>query len=293
MEPPGRTLRALLLADTHLGLGWTTRRRDTSRRLGEARLAAFEAALAPAHRGEVDLVVHGGDLLHRSAPPAWVVDLALDRLAAVASRGVPVLVVPGNHERGRIPFPLLARAAGLLVFDRPRTYRFEAAGHRVAASGFPFVRGLASADLEGLVAACEPDGARADLRLLCMHQTVEGARVGAQDHTFRPGPDVITGRDLPRGFAAVLSGHIHRGQVLRRDLAGRPLPCPVVYPGATARTSFAERFETKSYALVDLAPTPAGEGALVRARAVPLSRPVHRLEGGAELSPQAPCDRRP
>jgi DNA repair exonuclease SbcCD nuclease subunit len=45
----------------------------------------------------------------------------------------------------------------------------------------------------------------------------------------------------------VLSGHIHRHQVLRRDLKGRPLPAPVFYPGAIERTSFAEKNERKGY----------------------------------------------
>jgi DNA repair exonuclease SbcCD nuclease subunit len=52
--------------------------------------------------------------------------------------------------------------------------------------------------------------------------------------------------DIPQGFAAVLSGHIHRFQVLHKDLRERPLAAPVFYPGAIERTSFAEKDEKKA-----------------------------------------------
>jgi len=101
----------------------------------------------------------------------------------------------------------------------------------------------------------------ADVKVLCVHHCIEGSRV--EGYTFRSGDDVIRAADLPVGFAAVLSGHIHRHQVLRTDLSGRPLAVPVLYPGSTERTSFAERHETKGYLLLSLEPSPGG-GALQR-----------------------------
>jgi DNA repair exonuclease SbcCD nuclease subunit len=50
----------------------------------------------------------------------------------------------------------------------------------------------------------------------------------------------------------VLSGHIHRHQVLTRDLRGAPFAAPVLYPGSIERTSVAEASETKGYMTVDL-----------------------------------------
>jgi DNA repair exonuclease SbcCD nuclease subunit len=93
-------------------------------------------------------------------------------------------------------------------------------------------------------------GVRADIRLLCLHQTVEGSRV--KGYTFRSGDDIVRGRDIPYGLAAVLCGHIHRSQVLTRDLAGTRLAAPVLYPGSVERTSLAEREETKGYLILEL-----------------------------------------
>jgi DNA repair exonuclease SbcCD nuclease subunit len=89
--------------------------------------------------------------------------------------------------------------------------------------------------------------ASADVRLLVMHHCVEGATVGPGNYTFTTASDVIRGRDLPGEFAAVLSGHIHRHQVLKTDLHGWPLPSPVLYPGSVERTAFAEKNERKGY----------------------------------------------
>ncbi|MHB0970939.1 MAG: metallophosphoesterase family protein [Thermoanaerobaculia bacterium] len=215
------SVRILLVADTHLGLG-------------EGHFAAYTRALE--HARDVDLVVHGGDVLYRSRVKPGLVFRAFEPLKRVADRGVPVLVVPGNHERSAIPYPLLAMHPGIHIFDRPRTVSLRVNDTRVAISGFPCERNGIRDRFDELLGACgEKD---ADVQLLALHQSVEGAQVGPVNFTFRNGPDVISRRAIPRRFAAVLAGHIHRHQVLD---AG----APVFYPGATERTSYAEAGETK------------------------------------------------
>jgi len=70
----------------------------------------------------------------------------------------------------------------------------------------------------------------------------------------------VAGCDVPSDFAAVLAGHIHRRQTLTRDLRGRALGAPVIYPGSIERTSFAERNEDKGYVIADFIPTENGRG---------------------------------
>jgi DNA repair exonuclease SbcCD nuclease subunit len=245
-------LRVLVVADTHLGFDLPLRPRLDRPRRGPDFFANLELALAPARAGAVDLVVHGGDLLFRSRVGSSLVAAALEPLLAVADRGVPVLLVPGNHERSSLPYPLLAAHAHLHVFDRPRSFAFEVRGMAVVAAGFPCERTGVAAAFPALVAAAA--AGPADVRLLCVHQTFEGATVGPVGYVFRPGPDVVAGRIIPPGFAAVLAGHIHRHQTLTHDLAGRPLAAPVLYPGSIERTSFAERDERKGYLTLAVAP---------------------------------------
>ena len=219
-------MRVLLLADTHLGFE------------GPDFFPNFHRALEPAMRGEVDVVVHGGDLFYRSKIPPSLVSRAFEPLARL---GVPVLIVPGNHERSHIPCPLLALHKNVFIFDRPRTFLIGGA----AFSGFPFAADVRRR-FRALVEETQP--VSADIRVLCFHQAVEGARVGTPEFVFDRGDDVIRGADIPPGFAAVLSGHIHRGQRLGQYAS------PVFYPGSIERTSWAERLETKGYLTLDLAP---------------------------------------
>jgi DNA repair exonuclease SbcCD nuclease subunit len=270
-------IRVLLLADTHLGFDLPSRPRVEKRRRGPDFFANTRLALEPALRGEVDLVVHGGDLLYRSKVPAGLVVQALEPLLEVADHGVPVVLVPGNHERSALPYPLLASHQNLHVLERPRAVRLDLRGARLAIGGFPCERDHIRGRFTTLVSESGALAVDADVRILCMHQTVEGSRV--KGYTFRSGADVVRGRDIPSGFAAVLCGHIHRAQVLTRDLAERELTAPVLYPGSVERTSFAERNEAKGYLTLALESDSKRGGALAGWRFNELpARPMFLVE---------------
>ena len=68
----------------------------------------------------------------------------------------------------------------------------------------------------------------------------------------QPAASLIKDFSLPFDFAAVLAGHIHRNQILTKDLMGRSISTPVFYPGSIERTSFAEKDEKKGYIIIDV-----------------------------------------
>jgi exonuclease SbcD len=264
-----RSLRVLLVADTHIGIDLPLRPRVQRRRRGHDFLRNFHTALEPALGGEVDIVVHGGDLLDRSKVPDQVVQLAFQPLLQAARAGAQVFVVPGNHERSRIPLRLWSVHPNFHIFHQPTTFVHVLKGMRIAVSGFPCSRRVRD-EFAGLLARTGYASVSADVRLLCMHLAVEGAQVGVHNYTFRHGPHVVRGRDIPGHFAAVLAGHIHRHQILTHDLRGRPLAAPVIYSGSVERTAFAERNEEKGYVLAEFTPTTSGRGELVDMLFVPL-----------------------
>jgi DNA repair exonuclease SbcCD nuclease subunit len=203
--------------------------------------------------------------------------MAMTPLVRVADQGVPVYLVPGNHERSRIPLHLWTAHPNIHIFDGPTTYLCRLEQGTVALSGFPFSRKVRDR-FRDLVALTRYAEVLADTRLLCLHQTVEGAQVGTSNYTFRAGPDVVPGYQIPSAFVAVLAGHIHRAQVLTHDLKHNPLPAPVIYPGAVERTSFAERDEDKGYMVVTLGLSGQDRGRLVDVSFVKLpARPMVSL----------------
>ena len=276
MTPGSTSLKILFLADSHLGFDLPLRPKVQRRRRGHDFLSNHKLALEPALAGRVDLVVHGGDLFHRSRVHPSLVFQALEPLLEIAESGVPVFLVPGNHERSRIPHDRLGAHPNLHIFRHPETVPIRVHGVTVAVSGFPYERRGIRRRFPEVLRATEWHRDPADLRLLCVHHCVEGATVGPADYVFRQAPDVIRCRDLPEAFAAVLSGHIHRQQVLKEDLEGRSLPTPVLYPGSVERTAFAEKDEEKGYMVLEFAPGPKGgkllgyEGVRLPARAMVL-----------------------
>jgi exonuclease SbcD len=248
---PNPTVRILFLADTHLGYDLPFRPRIKRRRRGPEFFANFERSLNFALRHRMDAIVHGGDLLYRSKVPSRLVEMAFDPLKRVADTGIPVFLVPGNHERSAVPHRHLAVHPHIYIFDRPRTYIIRLGGLRFAVSGFPFIRNHIRRNFPQILDQTGWNRNRADQYLLCMHQSVEGATVGPVGYTFRYAADVIKLSDIPQEFTAVLSGHIHRRQVLKVNLQGARLRTPVFYSGSIERTSFAEKDEKKGFFVLD------------------------------------------
>jgi len=259
-------IRILFLADTHLGFDLPFRPRIQRRRRGPEFFTNFKRALQSAVKGRVDCVVHGGDLFYRSKVPPRLVTMAFEPLKQVADQGIPVYLVPGNHERSAIPHRYLAEHPRIHIFDRPKTFLLHKGGSTMALTGFPFVRhGIREKFLHLL----DQTGRRhvsANTQLLCIHQSIDGATVGPAHYVFRYAPDVINASEIRAGFTAVLSGHIHRFQVLTNDLNGNALPTPVFYPGAIDRTSFAEKNEEKGYLILELEADGLNDGRLRRWR---------------------------
>jgi DNA repair protein SbcD/Mre11 len=244
--------KVLFLADSHLGLDTPVFARTTRRRRGDDFLANHRKALSPALNGDVDMVIHGGDVFDRSRVHSSLAYQAYEPLLRVAERGIPVFMVPGNHERSRLPHIRFLRFPRIHIFESPCTYVVNIRGLRIALSGFPYERENVRAKLPALREQTGWRNESADVRLMCIHHCVEGATVGPSDFMFRAARDVVRHRDVPSEFNALLSGHIHRHQVLTKDLRGAVLQTPVLYPGSLERTAFAEIGERKGYMILEL-----------------------------------------
>jgi DNA repair exonuclease SbcCD nuclease subunit len=203
------------------------------------------------------------------------VNAAARSILEVAEGGVPFLIVPGNHERSKIPDFLFLEHPNIHVFERPKTFYFSKRGLSVSFSGFPYEPKNVRHSFHSLLRETGFRESQTDISLLCIHQIVEGAQIGLHNYTFRSNHDVIRGRDIPGGFAAVLSGHIHRAQFLTCDLRGVPLATSVYYSGSIERTSFAERCEKKGYLILTAASTGKNGGKVLSHNFVTLpARPM-------------------
>ncbi len=209
--------------------------------------ANYHTILNHAMKEKVDAIVHGGDVFFRSKIPRPIIEKTYEPLLPVLESGIDILMVPGNHERSRLPVSPLFHHPRMHIFDRPRTFSINRGGLKVAFGGFPNIRNQSSENFQGAIADSHLLDTSADRKVLCIHQSIEDAVVGTQNYRFRRGPDVIGRHQFPSALDLVLCGHIHRQQVLTA-VSGPP----IIFPGSIERTSYAEREETKGYFMLEL-----------------------------------------
>ena len=275
------------MADTHLGFDYPIKARVERRRRGPDFFANFRQVLNYARQTHPDLILHGGDLFFRARVPHKIVDLVYADLFDFAGGGIPFIIAPGNHERSILPASLFLNHPNIYVFDRPKTYEFNINNFIVSLVGFPCERSAARDKFPTLLKSSGWYEQDADIKLLCMHQAVEGAQVGPANYTFRRGNDVIQRQDLPGDAAAVLCGHIHRQQVLGAPADSRAEYPPVIYPGSTERTSFAERDESKGFYEIEFAET-KGSWRIRRLKFIELpTRPMEDLQLDGKVTPES------
>jgi DNA repair exonuclease SbcCD nuclease subunit len=222
-------VHVLHVTDTHLGAEGRARGAPPGWTRASDHLSSLRTALEPVERGEVDLVLHTGDLFDRSRPPRAAVSEATALLSAVARR-VPVVVIPGNHDRRGL-LGHLARTARLHVCDAAEALQLG----EVRIGVVPFCRHAdAWADAAAMLGRVD---------LLGAHQAFDGAKVPG--FTFRDGrqADTVGARHLPASLRHVACGHLHPRQVL--TLGGATVVCT----GSTERTSGGEGPEAKGYAI--------------------------------------------
>ena len=272
-------LRVLFLADTHLGYDLPLKPRIERRRRGIDFFKNYELALNPAFDKKVDMVIHGGDMFYRSRIPELLISMAFEPLIKIASMGIPVIIVPGNHERSFIQQSILELHEKIFIFNTLKSFYFQIKNMKVQITGFPCVRKNIRSDFPQILKNINYKYQKAEhIHLFCMHQAIEGAQVGVQNYTFRSNHDTICAKDIPSSYSAILSGHIHRAQILTHGLDNNLLNSKVYYAGSIERTSFAERNEPKGYYLLSIKPTNSG-GEVVRHKFVELpTRPMITCE---------------
>ncbi len=98
-------LRIAHLADTHLGFSALTRLCPTTGR--NQRAVDIEHAFAAAvdhiiASGDIDLVLHAGDVFHHSRPPMQTLIFFVQQMRRLEAAGIPTIVIGGNHDTPRL-----------------------------------------------------------------------------------------------------------------------------------------------------------------------------------------------
>lgn len=243
-----RSLRILHTADSHIGVGLPGRVRHNGPRRGDDLVSSFTHPLSTAVERGINLVIHAGDLFDRSKPSSQALVSASQPLLGLAVAGIPIVIVPGNHERSAIPSCLLLSHPNIHIVTKPCTLLFRTRGAIVAVAAFPCLRRDSARLFTTALNATGWAKARADVKILAVHQTFESATCGPGSYRFRSGDDVVDRDDVPSAFDYVSAGHVHRHQTLSTVTMDGP---PIVYAGSPDRVSFAEANEPKGHVVIE------------------------------------------
>lgn len=256
-------IKILHLADLHLGCGAYERWRDGRPvRLGEF-LAGLDAALEAGLAENIHAVVVAGDVYDHPRPEPIVAREWARRVTRVRKAGIPLLVVPGNHDRpGRAPgvsglavFGAL-ELPGVIVAAEAGVYEIPTAAGVLTVAAVPWSFGgpresvaRAAAELEQALAG--PWGERlgsARFPILVGHLWARGGRASSEGGFFGDQTAIAPSSFSHPAIEYYALGHLHMHQEIKIPAGG-----PAVYAGAPARFDFGDEGVPKGAVLVTLA----------------------------------------
>ena len=227
-------MKIIAIGDTHFG--FEAGRSKESRNLVETSFFdSFNYIVDQAQKSDTDMVLHAGDIFNRSKPKARIFKQAFDIIERrILNKNIDFGVTPGNHDKSHFPDSLFSYFThGFHIFNKLSVFR----KNDISIIGFPFERSNPKLILQkaAKIALQYP---RETFLLIC-HQLFDGATFGPHNFTFYGQWDSLNTQNLPENIKLVISGHIHKSQVLQKNR--------VVYTGSTERTSFVEIIEPKGY----------------------------------------------
>jgi exonuclease SbcD len=268
-------LKIIHFADLHLGIesyGRTNPETGLSVRL-EDFLNALDKVVAYALDNRIDLVLFSGDAYKSREPTPTQQREFARRIKRLASHGVPVFLLVGNHDLPNA----LGRATATEIFDtleienvivarRPDIFHITTTGGPVQIVALPWLRRSNLMAMVGesrhlsfeqinqrlqqvLARVIAEHAARLDHGLptiLAAHVWVMGAQIGSEKAmTIGQEPKLLLSNVTQPGFDYIALGHIHKQQVL----STQP---PVVYSGSLERVDFGEENDAKGFYVVEI-----------------------------------------
>ncbi|MFX0014012.1 MAG: exonuclease SbcCD subunit D [Promethearchaeota archaeon] len=277
------SVRFLHLSDTHFGVHFALHPKNLNRRAyGELFFQKVNDLINKSiSRHQVDFIIHSGDFFNRSNPPPEIVDRGVQSFQLATREGIPIFVLPGNHERSKLPFGLLPFSDNINLFSKPCSFFFKKNGISIKLMGFPYIRENIKRKFKTLIKKASQKSSgdfakKADYQILVIHQLIEGSCI--ENFIFRRGANIVSFLQIPKKFHYIACGHVHRFQLLYKtrlnptqstskfflaeqkdnhqswyfsdenglnsSVFQNPL---IIYPGSVERVSFAERNEPKGY----------------------------------------------
>ncbi|MFX0123288.1 MAG: exonuclease SbcCD subunit D [Candidatus Hodarchaeota archaeon] len=213
-------IRFLHISDSHFGVHYALKPKNLLRRsYGESFFRKVTEVIQKAISDHsVDFIIHSGDFFNRSQPHPEIIDRAVKSFQPAIQREIPIYILPGNHERSKLPLGLLPFSNGNInLFKKPSSFIFEKNGITIKLTGFPYMRKNVKGKFNTLVREAwfqctGKQTKKPDFSILVIHQLIKGSCI--ENYTFKRGHNVVSFRQIPQKFNYIACGHVHRFQFL-------------------------------------------------------------------------------
>ena len=214
----------------------------------------------------VDAVIIAGDIYDRSVPPAAAVSLLDEVLNTIcAELGVPVVLIPGNHdgaERLRFGSKQLSQAGLHIIGDLNQITQpvvLTKNGCKVSFYGIPYndpesVRNHFSTEVSShdeahqfLVEQINAVKVADSLNVLISHCFIDGAEASDSERPLSIGGADRVSAESFKAFDYVALGHLHNPQHKGEK--------HIRYSGSILKYSFSEQHQQKGVTLVEMSPS--------------------------------------
>lgn len=240
-------MKIIHFSDTHLGYGEYTKV-DAASGINQRELdvyAAFKQAVDLILKKKPDLVIHAGDLFDSPRPNNRAIHIALSELQRLSAKGIPTVIISGNHSTPRIATSGSIFEALTILPNIYPVYKKRYEKIKIEETAVHIVPHTSSdADLSAELKKVKPDpnmkfnilGLHAGLTLDAVYKMGEFSEL------------IIPGKILSRfkDFDYIALGHWHRFLPLK----GIP---NAYFSGSTERFTFREEGYPKGVVFADLA----------------------------------------
>jgi len=235
-------MRIAFLSDTHLD--YASGHRFTADGVNLRAQDGYDALTQTVDQildeGDIDLVVHGGDLFHKSIPTVRGIIRAREQFTRLHAAGIPLIGVVGNHD---YPNTVYRDPASLAVNDPDRGIHVYADPYRqVPLADGVMLHVVSHGGLMPLTA--DPEPVAGMVNILITHGAAEipdyNTLFTCEDS---PAEAWIPWMILQRDWDLLLTGHYHN----RHEL---PLPYPAWYAGSALRRGFSDPEGARGWVLL-------------------------------------------
>lgn len=243
-----KNIKIIFFSDTHLGFDYKVNKSSRPNR-GEDFFDNFHRVLERAKQIGADLIIHGGDLFEKANVNQKVIDRCYDALYQIADYGIPIVLIPGNHDPFPLPSTLFANHYNIFPLNSPSSITLSLNGKDFQIDAIPYTKNIGET-ISSNLSTLEKSTKDNDFKILLLHQSIEGSKVGPVDYTFGKSKRTIGKNQIPSFYDIVLSGHIHRHQIIKiPNIEEKNLS--FIYSGSTERTSFSEINEEKGFVILE------------------------------------------